>query len=88
MGIKATWETMCKGCGKVEIKVIRLTPETARDSSFSFDIWSPGWPDDWMQTFQGDEYMFFCTDDCYKGWLERTGQLEKLEAHKNAVWVA
>jgi len=44
MGIKATWETTCTGCGKVEIKVIELGPETNHLSYY--DIWGPGWPDD------------------------------------------
>lgn len=83
MGIKVTYETTCDNCGKKVIRVIVLNNETARHS-WGFDIWSPGWPEDWLQRVvearepwrpdPSRSHYFFCKDRCLYNWLLKHGQ--------------
>ena len=84
--IKATWETTCKGCEKVVTKIIELTPETSR--LHYFDIWGPGWPENWMQTVEEELNVFFCSSDCFKAWLRKQGRLKEIEEFDKSVWTA
>jgi hypothetical protein len=93
MTIKAVWTTVCTGCGKVEVKEIVLSCATARSSYF--DIWGPGWPEGWLQVNEcaseqeeEREYLFFCSDECYKNWLIQQGRADEAEKFDNAIWMA
>lgn len=106
MGIRVTWETTCDGCGLMVEKTLVLDDKTAHGceehedgvTTYFNDIWSPGWPDDWIETIieKDEDYRpepdraqyFFHSEECLKDWLRKHGQEKKAEEFDKAIWVA
>lgn len=88
MAITIDYTTICDGCGLVVTKHIPWDQKSMDSSHGYMDIWSPGWPDDWLQN-SGKNLpmpMLFHSSQCYKDWLVKNGRGS--EAYENAVWTA
>ncbi len=83
MGIEITYKTTCDFCGKVKVRKLKLTPETIEKESGCFDIWSPAWPEGWIQV-RGKCPKFKCPK-CYE--LE-LAEIRKKNPKYQDIWIA
>lgn len=87
MGIHVKYTTICDSCGKSVVR--EFTPEKDYDESQSYpDIFSPGWPEDWVQCHEDDGCQLFCSHECVKADLVKRGKPEEAAEYDNIVWVA
>ena len=88
MGIQAKWTTTCDGCGLVSI--IEHVP--GDNISGYLDIFSPGFPDEWLQVSEDEvtrrQYLFFHSRYCYKNWLQSQGRYQEATEFDEGVWIA
>ena len=79
MGMNIDITYACDGCN-IRIEEHRnLTTHSPED--IAEDVWIP---DYWLWT----ENMLFHDDQCYRGWLRRTGRLQELVDFDNAIPMA
>jgi hypothetical protein len=90
MGLKATYEIVCEGCGQKVETVVVLDQEEEKDgiSHTYLDIWGPGIPYGWLQTVDNKKHLFFHDQDCMEKWLIAQGRVDEAEELHNAIWIA